>query len=129
MSKIRINANIKPLPPVEHTIQEYNPVLSNGEMTEETLVGMIKDIKRLDKESHAAIYKIIRSVKPASFFAVNTQGTHFNIFNLPDKVKWEIHRLCNMTISDQQRQKVIKTADESHSQTIEHLNEVLKNKL
>ena len=127
MSKVRINANLKPVPMQHQDI--YNPELNTGEMDEETLATMLKDIKRLDKETHITIYKLLRSIKPASFFAVNGLGTHFNIMNIPDKVKWEIHRICNMTISDQQRQKVIKSADETHSQTIEHLNDVLKNKL
>ena len=91
------------------------------EMDEYTLANLIKIIPKLDKKAHECIYELVRAVKPMDFFAVNGQGTHFNILNVNNRIKWEIHRLCQMSLNDQSRKNIIKNAEGVHGSTIEHL--------
>jgi hypothetical protein len=120
MSKIT-KCNLKPIVIGDDLPNDYDDPLFTKEMDEPTLAGLIKTIPKLDKKAHECIYEIVRAVKPKDFFAINGLGTHFNILNLNNRIKWEIYRLCQMSLNDQSRKDVIKNADTLHGTTIEHL--------
>ena len=121
MSKIT-KCNLKPIIIGDSLPTDYEDSLCRKEMDEMTLAGLIKTIPKLDKKAHECIYELVRAVKPKDFFAINGLGTHFNILNLNNRTKWEIHRLCQMSLNDQSRKDIIKNADMLHGTTIEHLD-------
>ena len=104
---------------------DYTDQTVSTDMDLQTLALMVKTIPKLDKKAHECIYELIRNVKPASFFATNGLGTHFNILNLNNKIKWELHRLCQMSVDDLDRKNVIKTADTHHETILESLDSSL----
>ena len=120
MSRIT-KCNLKPIIIGDVLPTDYDDALNVKEMDDVTLAGLIKIIPKLDKKAHECIYELVRVVKPMDFFAINGQGTHFNILNLNNRTKWEIHRLCQMSLNDQSRKDIIKNADILHGTTIGHL--------
>ena len=119
--------NLKPIV-IGSQNNEYddNSSANTTEMDPQTLSTLVKMIPKLDKKAHECIYELIRSIKPQSFFATNGLGTHFNILNLNNKIKWELHRLCQMSMNDNDRKNVIKSADEQHETMIETLDHTLQ---
>lgn len=118
---------LKPLVIGENTSGETDYVdhATTVEMDMATLAAMVKAIPKLDKKAHECIYDLIRTVKPSDFFATNGLGTHFNVLNLNNKTKWEVHRLCQMSMDDIDRKSVIKSADTQHETVLDTLEQAL----
>ena len=84
----------------------------------DVLNNLVKLINKLDRSDHEEIYKTIRKFKPASFFAVNSMGTHFNIFSLDNKMRWELYRMVSLCKDNQTRNKIIADATNVHQDNI-----------
>jgi hypothetical protein len=80
----------------------------------EILNNLVKMINKLDKPDHEEIYRTVRKFKPLGFFAVNSMGTHFNIFSLDNKMRWELYRMVSLCMDNQTRNKVIAAATNTH---------------
>jgi len=124
-TKIEKCKSLKPIIIGENNTDDYTDVSAPTEMDQATLVTLIKTIPKLDKKAHECIYELIRGVKPVTFFATNGLGTHFNIFSLNNKIKWELHRLCQMSLQDINRKSVIQSADAQHGNVLESLDKTL----
>lgn len=79
--------------------------------------ALVKDISRLGKKEHGEIYRALRVRRPASFFATNSVGTHFNILSLDPKERWELYRMVCLCKEDAARQDVLTEANDIYART------------
>ncbi len=126
-SKIKKNDIIKAAVVQDNTPIQYHPFDADDVKVEqmddpEILNNLVKLINKLDKSDHEEIYKTVRKFKPANFFAVNSMGTHFNIFSLDNKMRWELYRMVSLCKDNQVRNKVIADANSVHKVKITDLD-------
>jgi hypothetical protein len=97
----------------------------SGVMDDATVSKLVKDINRLGQRDHEIIYMLLRKHKPASFFAVNGLGTCFNIFMLPDRVRWELLNVVQLSLQNSMRERQISAANEGHASVMHRLDSTL----
>jgi hypothetical protein len=97
----------------------------SGAMDDAVISKLVKDINKLGQKDHEIIYKFLRKHKQANFFAVNGLGTCFNIFMVPDAVRWELFSLVQMSLQNMARERQISAANEEHSSRMELLDSSL----
>src|SRR3989344_6123728 len=93
--------SVKKNPKIRNTIHQqpvsytYNPldIDYRQDMDYDSMAKLSRTINRLTKEEHIEIYKFLRKYVDATFFAPNNTGTYFNLNNLDNMVKWELHRI------------------------------------
>ena len=107
-ARIKKNNNIKPsFTENKFEYDAWESVDPNQMHNPDVINGLVKNISKLDKEGHMEIYKTIRKFKPATFFATNSLGTHFNILSLSGKELWEVNRIVMMSSDNSERSEVM----------------------
>lgn len=122
----------KELAPVvltQNDVVSYDSTPNTGEMDDETISKLVKDINKLGQRDHELIYRALRKHKPASFFAVNGLGTCFNIFMLPEKVRWELYNIVKLSIQNLARERQISAAKDGHANVLTQLDASLMTNL
>jgi hypothetical protein len=114
--------------PIDHH-NNYNalPDLSAEELQQEKkLSQLLEDISSLGPQSHAMLYKKIRSYKQPNFFVVNNSGTHFNRSSLTPSMMLELYQLVKLCKADEKRQNVIDNCKNQHDEIMDATNERIR---
>lgn len=79
---------------------------------------LVKDIEKLDKESHYEIYINIRKYKPDRFFTTQGNQTFFNRDQLSLKELRDLYNIVQLSKQSLERKRVIKQAEQLHYDTM-----------
>jgi len=93
-----------------------------GVMDDATIHKLVKDINKLGQSDHELIYRLLRKHKPANVFAVNGLGTCFNVFMLPENVRWELYNTVELSLRNRIRERQIQDATDGHTSAIKELD-------
>lgn len=126
---------IKKNPKLESKVDQYTGIFSYDPLIEankdkpmdnETMIKLGKLIAQLDKKEHKLLYKLLRKHDVSrDSFALNATGMYFTLNNLPNNIKWLLHRNTRMGLDNLSRQNALKNAQKKHDQRINTLDETL----
>jgi len=114
---------------------EYNPhndiatkMYNDEKMDQKVLETLITDIHALESDDHLNIYSLLRRGVEKNFFSHAKKSVHFDITKLPNELKWKLYIHVKMTKDNNDRQRLIKSANDDHAKTINNLDKSLSQK-
>lgn len=111
-SRIVLNPSIKTAMLEDGPKLQYHDIAQNVNMEDAGVLDTLsKDIERMDKDDHKELYRTIRKHKPASFFAMHSMGTCFNLSALDVKARWDLYTMVQMCKNHKERSKVVSAAE------------------